>query len=246
MKNKELCWLLFFILSLNCPFSLSMQSDTTAVRQFEGRGRLITILTELKRKAEREIKPAVNASTPGQVKKGASPELILINKGIFFNGKQLQLGNSLESWKKIIPGNPRCFEGKMTLCVWDQLGLEVGTDQKNGKNVRFINISLRFDDTNKDLVGNGSSITDDSEGKDGFNPHHVFSGYLEINGFGIDAGSRFIDIRNSSAENRKIQCGLLDCINPNGYFADDANIYFYLEGRYESGRILRIAIDMVN
>lgn len=246
MKNKGLCGLLFFVLSLNCPFSLSMQSDATSVKQFEGRGRLITAWTDLKRKAEREIKSAVNASARGRVKKGASPELILMNKLIFFNGRQLQLGSSLESWKKIIPGNPRCFEGKMTLCVWDQLGLEVGTDQKNGQKVQFINISLRFDDTEKDTVGNELLITDDSIGKEDFNPHHAFSGYLELNGFGIDAESRFLEILNSTVENRKIQCGLLDCSNPTGSFADNANIYFYLEGRNENGRIRRIGIDMID
>jgi hypothetical protein len=77
-------------------------------------------------------------------------------------------------------------------------------------------------------------------------PHRTFSGYLEMNGVGIDAKTEFWEIPAGSSDNRSLHCGVLDCSHPSGPFGEHANMSLKLDGRNERGRLQGIGIGVVD
>lgn len=179
-----------------------------------------------------------------KVKKGKKPEIIIVEDKLYFNAKLLRFGDSLQSWKKIIAGRPRCFEGGMILCVWDELGLTVATSDITPDKVVLIGLQLNFSDSDK-VAANGLSM----HGKSGVTeessmPQNTFPGYLELDGIGIDEKTEFRDIESVVDSKRNLRCGFSDCSFPHGMFSEAANIGLNLDSKSRYGKLLTFGITI--
>lgn len=75
----------------------------------------------------------------------AYPKITIKESVMRINGEVVWLGDTFEKWKGVLPGAPRCFESKkdITLCVWDELGMELGSDLNDVRRVEFVNVKLK-------------------------------------------------------------------------------------------------------
>jgi hypothetical protein len=169
------------------------------------------------------------------------PKIIVIKDKLLFEGKELRLGDSMDSWKKIIAGDPRCFQDKPQFCVWDDTGLEIKTRGDQNKSITSFTIHFNFFNVgqNGNKYGVSSSPTP-AEIYDWL-PHKVFNGYFELDGFGIDSSTQFRDVL-SNVTNRNLRCGTFDCSNPSGTFSEEADIYISLDSRRDSGRVKEFSL----
>lgn len=167
--------------------------------------------------------------------------LIFKNGRVSFNGQELKIGESISVWKRILPRGPRCFEEGAILCVWDDLGLEVGTNHKKMQKVKFVNLYLNFFE---DLDGNDAHNLYDAakEENSGYRPHHVYPGYLELDNVRIGRNTAFSEVQNNSS-NKTLRCGLKDCRFPSGAFGDHANVFFELNSPSRNGIIGEISLS---
>jgi hypothetical protein len=199
--------------------------------------------SELKKKAMIELGMTKEARAQKIIKKSKQPEIILTRDKIYFNGKELRLGDSFDLWRKIIPGIPRCNEPRNSLCIWDELGLDIGLASAKGHEVKFLNIQFSISEDDRKI--------DEVDYPDGqpagrsldLNPHYVFPGYLELDGFAIDSETEFWEIRQSANQERLLDCGLRDCSHPSGAFGESAHIYLRLDKGSRYGRLRRLSID---
>lgn len=200
-------------------------------------------ISELKKKAMLELGMIKSAESKKNVKKGKRPEIILLQDKIYFNAKELRLGYSLESWKKIIPGAPRCNGPKISLCIWDELGIDIGLASEGAHKVKFLNIQISMSKGDKEK--NNVNYPDGRRAGEllDLNPYNVFPGYLELDGFGIDAGTEFWEIRRNVNQDRLLDCGLRDCSHPSGAFGESAHIYLRLDSGSRYGRLRQISVD---
>ena len=103
--------------------------------------------------AQKPVAAVVESAKRNTTKPGIS--ISMKDDAIYFSDIRVQLGGTLESWKAAISAPPRCTKAKVgaILCIWDSLGLEVGTEQTQ-KTVKFVNlfISLPEDFTDPDTV----------------------------------------------------------------------------------------------
>lgn len=232
----------YLALILQSPIVAAAAQSQESAGSKSNQQSLLDRWNELLDKARQEAGLIKNLGEPRKVPKGAQPELILRKNEIFFNQNKLSLGESIETWKEKIPAKPRCFEGGMTHCLWDDYGLEVGTGSKNDNKVVFIHIHISID---KSYERPGRADYPDGRPakpqKDNV-PHHPFSGYLELNGVGIDAETEFWEIPAGSIDNNQLKCGLSDCSHPGGPFSEHANIYLRLDGMSEHGRLRTLQI----
>jgi hypothetical protein len=127
-------------------------------------------------------------------------------------------------------------------CMWDNLGLEVGTDNKIDQRVRFVNLHLSFSGEEKTLTQ--VKNRNPAEKGLGYSPDKVFPGYVEIDGFGTDANTEFWEIRAGANNASKIHCGLRDCSHPSGPFGSYVNIYLTLDGPQETNKVLEIGLSV--
>jgi len=169
------------------------------------------------------------------------PQIIIKKDRLFFNSKELRLGKSIESWKKIIAGNPRCFQDEPKFCVWDDAGLEIKTRGDKEHSVTSFTIYFNFFDAGQGGNKYGVSTHPTPAEIHDWLPREVFNGYFELDGFGIDSATQFRDIMNYSAE-RNLHCGTFDCSNPSGPFSEEANIYISLDSRGNIGRLKEFSI----
>ncbi|WP_268800873.1 DUF7738 domain-containing protein [Pseudomonas huanghezhanensis] len=121
-----------------------------------------------------------------RIPKGAKPEIIVNDGKITFNGKILKIGDDIESWKKVIGGNPRAMLDRR-IYVWDDLGFKVGIGWTNTK-VIFIKIIFRCKERGAVKVcpeNGGLGNTNE--------PQNFFTGYVEYEGGPIDSQSTVLE-----------------------------------------------------
>lgn len=246
-KVKCLGALIFYfaLFFQNTVIPVRAQNELSPVNKVDQRS-LMDRWNELRRKALQEAGAIRPSREPRKIERGARPELIFRKNEIYFDGKKLGLGESMDVWKKKIPTSPRCFADGMTLCVWDDYGLEVGTDHKNPNKVRFMNIYISID--HSFTLARSANHPDGRPAKppEDDMPHQTFSGYLEMNGVGIDAETEFWEIPAGSSDNRTLHCGVLDCSHPSGPFGEHVNISLKLDGRNERGHLRGIGVGIVD
>jgi hypothetical protein len=169
------------------------------------------------------------------------PALIIRNQKLYFNGQELVFGETLDSWKTVMRGNPRCLKDGINFCVWDDLGLEVGTEDEKKRIVTSFTMYLNF--LPADGIGGkfGPSFEPTSAEIHDWLPHRSFSGFFELNGFNIDSNTQFHDVM-SHKQNRHLHCGTRDCSNPSGEFGHDAKIYITLDRSKADGKIREFTI----
>ncbi|MCS0590101.1 hypothetical protein ACFQ09_20735 [Massilia norwichensis] len=187
---------------------------------------------------------AIKDTPPARhVKRYAKPEIIIKGSSIFFDGKLLELGRPLTSWKNILKRNPRCDKKEIEWCVWEDLGLEVSTNEKGNFGVSSVTIKINIpEDSLNETKTSYSDGTPDNTSKADWLARHPFTGYLEIDGFGIDKETKFWELQSNIDVRRNLSCGLRNCEFPKGIFGPKSNIALHLNGGSESATIEEIEI----
>ena len=159
------------------------------------------------------------------------PAIVIKGTRIFVDGKLLRLGDSMDSWKAVIPSVPRCLEPQLiVVCNWDELGMQIGSGQGDMTKVTFINIYLsarenfRLQETN-------------------FSPKMLFRGYLELDGVAIDSETKYGTIRRNIDPNRNMTCGIRSCTEPTAAFNSAATIYLSLQGSTDQSRLYSFSLS---
>jgi hypothetical protein len=171
----------------------------------------------------------------------ASPEqetpprrsIVIKESVIKIDGKEVWLGDKVENWLAAIPGKARCSHetNSLKFCVWDDLGLEIGTNLEDTTRVKFANINLAFDRSTAPSDRLPSA------------PTGVFVGHLELDGFQFDAKTEFRQIGLHAARNRELTCGGRSCGSPYGLFSKAARLYFDLDRGSDRGFVVTIYIS---
>lgn len=200
---------------------------------------------EIQRKAAQAVGAAKDFGQPRVVKRGAKPEIILKDSSLSVDG-DLKFGSPIEVWKKKLGGEPRCRgeAPRMSICVWDTLGLEVGTNDGSSPTVEFlvVHLSIPTKDPAEALFKTNADGTPSAPSIE-WRPRNPFAGYLELDGFGIDAETKFWEIRSSVNPARNLRCGVLDCSFPHGSFGEHGLLALYLAGRDEYSTVMHFRID---
>ncbi len=161
----------------------------------------------------------------------AQPIISVRGSEIRVNDMPVWLGDTLDTWKRILGGSPTCYDtGLIDTCVWHSNGLLLGTSQFDKTRVKFIKIHVNIEPPE---LGERSPSW----------PNSPFQGSLELDGIPVQADTEFRDLRRQVAPARELRCGGSDCGNPSAAFSPGANIYMNLAGRSESSRILRFSIS---
>lgn len=195
------------------------------------------------------VKEAQNATgvikdygRPRLVKRGATPEIILSGEDIRFNGRLLRLGASINEWSEILGRDYRAHSAYDVTRTWDDLGIEALVDKKDKKTVTQITIYLNLEppDPYRGMVtqwpdGSKEEPTYDSR------PKKAFPGYFELDDIGIDAKTKFWEIRQQVGADRDITCGL-DCSHPLAHFSDSADLFMRLNSGDEYGELYELGI----
>ena len=169
------------------------------------------------------------------VKKGANPEIVIKKSTIYFNGKAMNLGEPLAHWKKILGGKPFCSANKMTLCTWKEFGLQAGSAAGTPNIVSFMNLYLNVPEY---AFENNSTLQE----ADDWRVKQPFTGYLELDGYGIDKATKFWELRVNADKERNLRCGLRECGFPHGGFGEDASLQLELSGASENNVINQLSV----
>lgn len=181
---------------------------------------------------------------PRKIPPGGKPEIILRKDKIVYNGQVLELGKTAAQWDAILPGERRCDRpAKPSACAWDELGIMIVFAHKLPTRIKDVTVYLRLpevevDDGVKLMSATGAPFPT----FDRFYPKSAFSGYLELDGYGIDRNSMFWEVLKKSDNKRNIHCGLRDCVVPGGTFGKGSVIYFDLDKPVITGMINNINI----
>lgn len=206
--------------------------------KFENKSTTVSILQkadELRRNAIQKLGLEKKQDAVRHIKKGGTPEIIIKKSTIFFNGKAINLGESLSRWKRILGGKPFCVVSKMTLCTWQNLGIQAGTADATPDSVNFMNLYLNIPDHN-------STSNSDIRGAEDWRVKSPFLGYLELDGYGIDKATKFSEILSRADKDRNLRCGLRECGFPHGAFGNEASLHFELNGGSESSLVNQISV----
>jgi len=203
----------------------------------------LELLNELMGKAQEQVGAVKDYGKPRVVARGAKPEVIIRRDQIFIDGKPAAIGASMSSWRTMLRGNPRCSSEKKSgvLCAWDDLGIEVGSSFRTPKISNYLIISLNLEPKEPwiPLRPDGSIKTEPLD----YRPKNPFPGYLELDGYGIDAQTKFWEIRTSADSKRNLRCNPRDCSHPHGGFSDNANLYLRLNSATEYGNVYEFTIS---
>jgi len=187
---------------------------------------------------------AIKAPPPARrVKRYAKPEIIIKGSSIFFDGQLLEFGRPLTAWKKILKRKPHCDATGTEWCVWEDLGLTASTSWENKLSVSTMTISLSIPEhlLNETRTSYPDGTPDNTPKADWL-ARPPFTGYLEIDGFGIDKETKFWELESSIDARRNMSCGLRNCEFPRGILGPSSMIALHLNGGSESATIEEIKI----
>ncbi|WP_230969774.1 DUF7738 domain-containing protein [Nitrogeniibacter aestuarii] len=203
----------------------------------------LELINEFARKAYEETGAVTDYGTPRTIVRGAKPEIVIQGEQIMIDGTLISVGDPIENWQLALPGNPRCTSGinSRVLCAWDDLGIEVGSSLKDHKIANFLMITIIKEEREpwNPLMPDGSTMPEPPD----LSPRNPFPGYLELDGFGIDAETEFWEIRERANPERKLRCGSNDCSHPFGGFSEKARIYLRLNSASEHGNVYEFSIS---
>jgi hypothetical protein len=234
-------------LSLFATISNGTESSNKTSPAKERQPTMLDVWNEVRRQAALATGAIKSNPPPRQVKKYAKPEIIIKDSNIFFEGKLLEFGRPLTSWKNIIKRKPHCDKTGVEWCVWEDLGLEVYASKEDNFGVGTIIIKISIsEDLLNDTRTSHPDGTPDNTPKADWLARHPFTGYLEIDGFGIDKETKFWELESSIDTRRNLSCGLRDCEFPRGMFGPKGIIDLHLNGRSESATIEEIKIYTIS
>ena len=178
-----------------------------------------------------------------RVKKYAKPEIIIKESSVFFDGTLLEFSRPLTAWKDILKRKPHCDTTGTEWCVWEDLGLTASTSWENKLSVStmIINLSIPEHLLNETRTPYPDGTPDNTPKADWL-ARRPFTGYLEIDGFGIDKETKFWELESSINARRNLSCGLRSCEFPRGILGPSTMIDLHLNGERESATIEEIKI----
>lgn len=237
-------WLAFCCLFVaGCEASDSSTPGTAGERNAASASApsLLDRWNQLMKKGREYAEPSSSPEAFRVVPRGGWPEIILSGPSIRVNGQSVEIGGTLDSWKKALPSQHHCTGGRVrTVCVWRELGLEVATQSARNQSVLDVSVHLALSsDTTSTPAESGSS--DDEGVSQG--PTRAFPGYLELDGYGIDARTKFSELRARAKPDRNLRCGLRDCSHPHGLFNDNASLYLQLNRADQQGNIVVFTVS---
>lgn len=137
----------------------------------------------------------------GQTRKvppGATPELILRKNQLSYNGRPLTLGSSLDAWRQVLGPETACDGdySKYGIHCWNNLGIWVHTSREHGNRVDLLEVFFNQKPDPFSDYGPGISPFDGKPVAPGINNYHnhLFDGYLELDGAGVDAKTRVWEV----------------------------------------------------
>ena len=177
----------------------------------------------------------------------AKMDISMKGSSIAFDGNPVQLGQSLLSWKKAIPAAIRCTDERVlpVMCTWDQIGLQVGTDD-SGKNVKFASLFLLDPKIDLEPLPSLPDGTPAGVSHVPLPPKFPFLGRLQLDGVDITRNKQFSQVRDSIDKGRRVRCRISDCSLPHGSFGNGAQIFFELDGSSETNTIARIGLSLAS
>ena len=193
-------------------------------------------------KAKSALESVLEVEKPRQVNRAAKPEIIIKDGQLFYNGKELVMGASLAEWQEILGKPSRTDDGlpPPILFIWDNLGITVLTGQDTETRGKVTQIKIYF--LKNPMYAKVYIERYSADGKPlppyEPSPKKTFSGYLELDDFGIDAKTEFHELRAAAKPSRKLKCGNLDCSTPSGRFGSNSGVItLYLNRRSDRGNI---------
>lgn len=185
-----------------------------------------------------------NSVTPRVVAKGAQPQIIIKGDIIYFNDSGVRMGDSLAAWRKALTTVPRCSTEGITVCVWDDWGLQIATGDKNKTAITSMNLFFNFVDDEGINLGSVDTTFGNKERLDrNWAVERAFLGYFELDGFGIDSDTKFWEIRTGTGYKRALECGLRDCMFPKGTFGKQGRLYLTLNGSSDRATVRKFSIS---
>jgi len=161
------------------------------------------------------------------------PKIAIKDSTITIGDTVVWMGGKFEDWERALPKGARCSAMRkgMKLCIWDELGLELGSDMADFERVEFIRITLKH---------RPQTLSRD---ENPWAPRGIFHGELEIDSFRIDADTEFRRIGQNTSRKRELTCGGHYCGRPYGLFNSVAQISFRLDSNHDRGRVTDFAIS---
>jgi len=202
---------------------------------------------EVLRKGTEAASTVKNVGKPRVVPKGAKPEIVLKKDQIWIDGKLVAIGQPFQAWENALADKLKCSVPKpkndIRYCVSDRLGIALGSSMRNTKVVKFFKIYVNLEQLHPYGVATHRPDGTPRPPPVDTRPKHSFPGYLELDGYGIDAKSQFWEIRAGSDPWRELRCGLRDCAHPHGAFSETATLYLRLNSSTEHGNVYEFTIS---
>jgi len=174
-------------------------------------------------KAWRLIAAALGLASCHAFANAEAHRIVFRDDQMVFNGKVLELGQTLNAWDKVLPGKRRCEGAKVDICVWDSLGMVVVMGNAEHTRIRSAKIFLRLPD---DLETYGPMM-----------PRQAFKGQMELDALLLTSESVFSEIRRHARPDRNIRCGLRECVSPAGALGERTVFSFDLTRHKEHSTI---------
>lgn len=232
-----------FALLLFAPICKSVQLSNQSLSEKKRESTMLDRWNEVKHQVALATGAITALHQPRHVKRHAKPEIIIKESNIFFDGKLLEFGRPLASWKSILKRKPHCDQTGTDWCVWEDLGLQVYASEEDNLGVGTIVIKLSIPEhlLNETKTPYPDGTPDNTPQADWL-ARHPFTGYLEIDGFGIDKETKFWELQSSVDVRRNLSCRLRSCEFPKGIFGPSSMIALHLNGGSESATIEEIKI----
>lgn len=163
---------------------------------------------------------------------GASdaPTIIVSGSTININGKEVWLGDTLEAWKRDMPGRSRCLKPGLTaIFVWDDYGVVVGTGLIDKTRVEFINVTLALDK---------NPVLERQEHA----PKKLFTGILQLDGVSINDTTEYGTLRSQISSHRRMGCGVRRCTEPTALLNTASEISLSLKNSSDNSRLYSFSL----
>lgn len=201
----------------------------------------LELFNELMGKAQEQVGAVKDYGKPRVVARGGQPEVVVQGSQVLVNGKSLTIGtSSINDWRAVLGPESRSETGTYAIYLWDRYGIALSAQEKRNT-VTQLEISLNLEPKEPwiPLRPDGSTKAEPPD----YRPKNPFPGYLQLDGYGIDAQSKFWEIRASADPKRNLRCNSRDCSHPHGGFSNTANLYLRLNSATEYGNVYEFTIS---
>lgn len=192
--------------------------------------------------------PAVSAQLPSSQKPTKTgPSLKLMDGKVVYDGQELELGSTLDNWKKALGPDGKCDGDyrEFNLHCWNDRGIwleaEAGGQKKVTSLLIFLNAKPKPEDYGVPRISpaTGRPVPPGID----FYHGHLFTGRLEIDGVPVSSASSVKQIDTSAGERYVYKCvaALRDCI-----MRTEEGLYdfgFSTDEGLDDGRIYRLVIN---